>query len=159
MANNFVSVIPAAGDGSRLSTEIPKQFLRLEGRTILELSIKPLLDFSECLGICVAMPLEGDYSEYTNINNSKVNFIKGGKNRLDSVIEGIKYWRESGKIFTHILVHDAVRPCLKSSDVRSLLEMMDKEDLDGAILGVPCSDTIKKISGKEVVKKPFVKYS
>ena len=49
--NNFVAIIPAAGDSSRYSGEIPKQFLRVDGRTVLELSIKPLLDFSECLGV------------------------------------------------------------------------------------------------------------
>ena len=49
--NNFVAIIPAAGDSSRYSGEVPKQFLRLDGRTVVELSIKPLLDFSECLGV------------------------------------------------------------------------------------------------------------
>ena len=64
--NNFVAIIPAAGDSSRYSGEVPKQFLRVDGRTVLELSIKPILDFSECLGVCVLVPPDDPVS-YTHL--------------------------------------------------------------------------------------------
>ena len=66
--NNFVAIIPAAGDSSRYSGEIPKQFLKVEGRTVLELSIKPLLDFSECLGVCVLVPAEDQHLSLIHIS-------------------------------------------------------------------------------------------
>ena len=50
--------------------------------------------------------------------------------------------------YDYILIHDAARPCLRSSDVKQLLNSIDKET-DGVVLGIPCSDTIKRLSAKD----------
>ena len=146
--NNFVAIIPAAGDSTRYSGEIPKQFLRVDGRTVLELSIKPLLDFSECLGVCVLVPTEDQYHKTLEIkNNPKVFLAEGGTSRIDSVSKGVKFWQQSELSYDYILIHDAARPCLRSSDVQQLLDSIDSE-VDGVVLGIPCSDTIKKVSAE-----------
>ena len=146
--NNFVAIIPAAGDSSRYSGEIPKQFLRVDGRTVLELSIKPLLDFSECLGVCVLVPSEDQYHKALEIkDNPKIFLTEGGTSRIDSVSKGVKFWQQSELSYDYILIHDAARPCLRSSDVQQLLDSIDSE-VDGVVLGIPCSDTIKKVSAE-----------
>ena len=146
--NNFVAIIPAAGDSSRYSGEVPKQFLRVDGRTVLELSIKPLLDFSECLGVCVLVPPEDQYHKALEIkDNPKIFLVKGGTSRIDSVSKGVKFWQQSELSYDYILIHDAARPCLRSSDVQQLLDSIDSE-VDGVVLGIPCSDTIKKVSAE-----------
>ena len=146
--NNFVAIIPAAGDSSRYSGEVPKQFLRVDGRTVLELSIKPLLDFSECLGVCVLVPPEDQYHKALEIkDNPKIFLVEGGTSRIDSVAKGVKFWQQSELSYDYILIHDAARPCLRSSDVQQLLASIDGE-VDGVVLGIPCSDTIKKVSAK-----------
>jgi len=146
--NNFVAIIPAAGDSSRYSGEVPKQFLKVDGRTVLELSIKPLLDFSECLGVCVLVPPEDQYHKTLEIkNNPKVFLAEGGTSRIDSVSKGVKFWQQSELSYDYILIHDAARPCLRSSDVQELLDSIDSE-VDGVVLGIPCSDTIKKVSAE-----------
>ena len=145
---NFVAIIPAAGDSSRYSGEIPKQFLKLDDRTVLELSIKPLLDFSECLGVCVLVPNEDQYHKVLQItDNPKIFLAEGGTSRIDSVAKGVKFWQQSDLSYDYILIHDAARPCLRSSDVQQLLDSMDDE-VDGVVLGIPCSDTIKKVSAE-----------
>ena len=146
--NNFVAIIPAAGDSSRYSGEIPKQFLRVDGRTVLELSIRPLLDFSECLGVCVLVPPEDQYHKALEIkDNPKIFLAEGGTSRIDSVAKGVKFWQQSELSYDYILIHDAARPCLRSSDIQQLLESIDSE-VDGVVLGIPCTDTIKKVSAK-----------
>jgi len=146
--NNFVAIIPAAGDSSRYSGEIPKQFLRVDGRTVLELSIRPLLDFSECLGVCVLVPPEDQFHKALEIkDNPKIFLAEGGTSRIDSVAKGVKFWQQSELSYDYILIHDAARPCLRSSDVQQLLDSIDDE-IDGVVLGIPCSDTIKKVSAK-----------
>ncbi len=146
--NNFVAIIPAAGDSSRYSGEIPKQFLRVDGRTVLELSIRPLLDFSECLGVCVLVPPEDQYHKALEIkDNPKIFLVEGGTSRIDSVSKGVKFWQQSELSYDYILIHDAARPCLRSSDVQQLLDSIDSE-VDGVVLGIPCTDTIKKVSAK-----------
>ena len=145
---NFVAIIPAAGDSSRYSGEVPKQFLRVDGRTVLELSIKPILDFSECLGVCILVPQDDQYHKALEIkDNPKIFLAEGGTTRINSVMEGIKFWLKSELSYDHILIHDAARPCLRSSDVQQLLTSIDGE-VDGVVLGIPCSDTIKKVSAK-----------
>lgn len=146
--NNFVAIIPAAGDSSRYSGEIPKQFLRVDGRTVLELSIRPLLDFSECLGVCVLVPPEDQFHKALEIkDNPKIFLAEGGTSRIDSVAKGVKFWQQSELSYDYILIHDAARPCLRSSDVQQLLASIDGE-VDGVVLGIPCSDTIKKVSAE-----------
>ena len=146
--NNFVAIIPAAGSSTRYSGEVPKQFLRVDGRTVLELSIKPILDFSECLGVCILVPQDDQYHKALEIrDNPKIFLAEGGTTRINSVMEGIKFWLKSELSYDHILIHDAARPCLRSSDVQQLLDSIDSE-VDGVVLGIPCSDTIKKVSAK-----------
>ena len=147
--NNFVAIVPAAGNSSRYSGETPKQFLTIDGRTILELSIRPLLDFSECLGVCVLVPAEDQYHKTLEIrDNPKIFLVEGGTSRIDSVLKGVKFWQQSELSYNYILIHDAARPCLRSSDVQQLLDSIDKET-DGVVLGIPCSDTIKRLSAKD----------
>ncbi|SUZ68283.1 uncharacterized protein METZ01_LOCUS21137, partial [marine metagenome] len=115
---------------------------------VLELSIKPLLDFSECLGVCVLVPAEDQYHKTLEIkNNPKVFLAEGGTSRIDSVSKGVKFWQQSELSYDYILIHDAARPCLRSSDVQQLLDSIDSE-VDGVVLGIPCSDTIKKVSAE-----------
>ena len=147
--NNFVAIVPAAGNSIRYSGEIPKQFLTIDGRTVLELSIRPLLDFSECLGVCVLVPPEDQYHKALEIrDNPKIFLVEGGTSRIDSVAKGVKFWQQSELSYDYILIHDAARPCLRSSDVQQLLDSIDKET-DGVVLGIPCSDTIKRLSAKD----------
>lgn len=151
MIEGFVAIVPAAGSSNRFSGDVPKQFLQIGHRSILELSIKPLLDFSECLGICLVVAPNDQYHKSLKIlENPKTSIIEGGGSRMQSVINGILFWKDSGLTFKNILIHDSVRPCLRSSDVRALLESMEKTDLDGVILGSSCSDTIKEINEKDL---------
>jgi len=144
--NNFVAIIPAAGKGSRYFGEVPKQFLKIDERTVLELSIRPLLDFSECVGVCVLVPPKDQYHKALQIkDNPKIKITEGGNTRIESVSRGIKFWEKSDVSYDYILIHDAARPCLRSSDVQEMLDTIDSE-VDGVVLGVPCSDTIKKVS-------------
>jgi len=147
--NNFVAIIPAAGKSSRYSGEAPKQFLKIDERSVLELSIRPLLDFSECIGMCILVPPGDQYHKVLDLTSNPKIFIANGEDtRIKSVALGIQFWDQSDISYDHILIHDAARPCLRSSDVQLLLDSMSDE-VDGAVLGIPCSDTIKKVSVKE----------
>ena len=121
----------------------------------MEFSIEPLLDFSECLGICLVVAPNDQYHKSLNvIKNSKTSIIEGGITRMQSVINGVLFWKDSNLPFKNILVHDSARPCLRSSDLRTLLESMDRVEIDGLVLGSYCTDTIKEVRTKDLrVKK------
>ena len=96
MIDTFVAIVPAAGSGDRFSDDIPKQFLKIGNRSILEFSIEPLLDFSECLGICLVVAPDDQYHKSLNvIKNSKTSIIEGGITRMQSVSNGVLFWKDS----------------------------------------------------------------
>ena len=156
--DSFVAVIPAAGQGKRFGTVKPKQYLELEGRTILERSISPLLQIKNCLGIAVMVNAKDNlWKELDLVNNEKVRFIEGGKSRIDSSINGINFWLESELHFSNILIHDAVRPCLKIFDLKNLLkhftDLKNKNSAEGLILAKRSTDTIKLTEEDGVIKR------
>ncbi len=147
MNKDFVAIIPAAGTSERFLGEIPKQFIKVDGRSILELSLIPLLDFSECLGICVVVPLGDQYHKSLKILDSpKISVVEGSDSRMSSVKLGLDFWKNSQISYNFVLIHDAVRPCLRSSDIKELLSSLS-EDVDGVVLGMPSTDTIKEVVG------------
>lgn len=149
MNNSFVAIIPAAGKSLRFSSEIQKPFIKIEERMIVELSLVPILDFSECVGVCVVIPQDDQHTESLIPDGLKVFTTKGGNSRTESVENGLKFWRDFDISFNYILIHDAARPCLRSSDVQILIDSLD-DKIDGAILGSPCSDTIKEVCKEEL---------
>ena len=104
MIKPFVVIVPAAGRGDRFNQEIPKQYVRLEGQSILELSLKPLLDFSECVGVCIVIDSDDQYWSSISIEGTKLNFIEGGEKRFDSVMQGLDFWENSSENYNSILI-------------------------------------------------------
>ena len=65
---------------------------------------------------------------------------------MSSVKLGLDFWKNSQISYNFVLIHDAVRPCLRSSDIKELLSSLS-EDVDGVVLGMPSTDTIKEVVG------------
>ena len=151
MNNSFALILPSAGRGNRFGEKVPKQYFKLENISILELSLSPFLEFPECCGVCVPKANDDLYWKNLDLKTSNIHFINGGKTRLESVAQGVKFWKESKIDFSYIIIHDSVRPCLKSVDIRSLLEALESKQVDGAILGVPAIDTMKIVSDKDLM--------
>jgi 2-C-methyl-D-erythritol 4-phosphate cytidylyltransferase len=111
----------------------------------MEFSLEPLLDFSECLGICIPVSENDSYWKSLDIaNNPKISFIEGGETRLSSVQLAVNYWKSSSLDYMNILIHDSVRPCVRSSDIRAMLESFSISGDQGAILSSPVTDTLKE---------------
>ena len=142
----FVVIVPAAGRGDRFNQELPKQYTLLDGISILQLSLEPIISFSECLGICLVISREDSQWESLSFEGPELNCIEGGKERFLSVLNGINFWQNSSKTFDFILIHDAVRPCIRKSEIESLFKTLEDTSIDGAILGAPCSETMKEVS-------------
>lgn len=142
----FVAILPSAGVGKRFKSDKPKQYSLIDNKTVIEISLEPLLDFSECLGICIPVaPEDTHWKSIESLDNPKINFIKGGKTRTISVQRAVNYWKTSSVDYQNILIHDSARPCVRSSDIRAMLEDFCIGGHDGAVLGSPVSDTLKEI--------------
>lgn len=145
MRGKIVAVIPASGIGARMAADRPKQYLIIQGKTILEHTLHPFLAHPRIDKVIVAVaPQDPYYSNLAILNHPKIQLVFGGETRAHSVLNALhclapKDWA---------LVHDAARPCIKRSDLDNILQI---DCPQGAILAVPCVDTMKRsIDGKHI---------
>ena len=146
----FVAVIVAAGKGERFGGETPKQYQKIREKTLLEISTEIFLEQDLCRGVCIV--INKDCSMWKSLylaSHPKVFFIEGGDSRMDSSLNGIRFWLKHKLEFLNILIHDAVRPCLSKVDLVNLLKefssVKENNSIDGMILATPCSSTIKSV--------------
>lgn len=146
-------VIPAAGIGSRMQSDTPKQYLEIGGKTILEHSINRFLQHSAIHKVIVAIhPKDNHWSKLKIANNPKVVTVTGGKERADSVQNGLQEILKLGGHKDWVMVHDAARPCLESQHIDDLLKAKATSP-DGAILAIPSVDTVKVSNPQQSIEK------
>ena len=144
MINQFVAVIPAAGIGDRFEDRTPKQYININGKTVIERSVEHILNHPSCLELVVCLSSNDSwFRDLAMFQIPKVKTIVGGNTRGESVDNGVKFFEERNLEFSHFLIQDAVRPCLEKEDLDKLLKLLGSEH-DGMILGFPVSDTLKK---------------
>jgi 2-C-methyl-D-erythritol 4-phosphate cytidylyltransferase / 2-C-methyl-D-erythritol 2,4-cyclodiphosphate synthase len=143
----FVSVIIAAGGrGVRLGRDVPKQWLTLGGRTILDLSVAAFDRHDRVNEIVVVLPP----AELSSANFSRpaaataIRFVAGGERRQDSVASGFDAVSPQSTI---VLVHDAARPFVTAATIDRAI---DAANASGAALpALPVHDTVKQAVGGE----------
>lgn len=134
-------IIMAAGSGTRMGSEVPKQFIELGGKAILQRTIEIFLD--ACPGISVVTVLPEDHMTYWRNYCLERNFIcpqvlvKGGITRFHSVRNALEKIPEGAVV----AVHDGVRPLLTPGMVSRMFE--EAENTPALIPVVPCVDTMR----------------
>ncbi|QIW16455.1 2-C-methyl-D-erythritol 4-phosphate cytidylyltransferase [Pasteurellaceae bacterium RH1A] len=145
MQREIIALIPASGVGSRMQAQMPKQYLLLQGKTILERAILPFLAHEQVSKIVVAVSKDDPfYSALDILKSPKVEVVFGGETRADSVFNGLQVVPDEA----WVLVHDGARPNLKRSDLDKILQVTDE---NGAILATPAVDTMKRALGSKIV--------
>lgn len=148
------AIVPAAGIGSRMLSDVPKQYLPLNGRPVLEHTVNTLLQNKDVTGLVIALQPGDLYWPTIKIDSQKpVLRSVGGKERADSVLNALNelYRFEHFNVDTDwVLVHDAVRCCLRQQDIEKLITAV-AEDENGGLLALPVRDTMKRQhAGSEV---------
>ena len=141
---NIWVIIPAAGVGRRMGLDTPKQYLLLNEQTVIEHTLNVFNLHSSISEIVVAVAKEDEYWAELNIKLSKpLHKVSGGKERSDSVLNGLNFLQDKAHADDWVLVHDAARPCLRTEDLNLLLEKCQIHTV-GGILAVPVRDTMKR---------------
>ena len=147
-----IAIIAAAGAGTRMASDRPKQFLLLAGTPVI---IHTLRVFEQCDSIhevIVVLPAEesaGFLSLAAKYGVRKLaRVVPGGVTRADSVKRGLSAIRSATAEI--VAVHDGVRPFVTVEEIDATVAAAKSDG--AAILVAPVTDTIKQVSDEAVVK-------
>jgi 2-C-methyl-D-erythritol 2,4-cyclodiphosphate synthase len=167
-ARRVWAIVPAAGRGTRFTASAdspPKQYAPLLGATVLQWSLRALLAEPRVHAVVVAVaPDDAHWAGMAaKLNHPKLHTATGGASRQDTVANGLEFLAERAAADDWVLVHDAARPCLNSTDLCALLDAVGNVDTAGAaepaagaansagaassvgaVLAVPIVDTVKR---------------
>lgn len=145
MTAKLWAVVPAAGSSRRLAgAALPKQYLPLAGRSVIEWSVAPFLERGDFERIVVVVAEQDRYWPQQSLaRHPKILTATGGTERVDSVRAGLQALASQATELDWVLVHDAARPCLKSMDLNRLIADL-RDDSVGGLLAAPVVDTLKR---------------
>jgi len=144
-------IIPAAGTGTRMGSDIPKPFLKLFGKSILQRSIQCFLQIDGLMQVLIATSeeyFEECKSIFDDISHEEIQFnvVKGGNERQDSIWNAIQHLTTEIDL---VAIHDAVRPFVKKVHIDNCFDAAS--EFGGAVLCVPAKDTIKKVNSENFI--------
>lgn len=140
----YWAVVPAAGAGSRMRSEVPKQYLPLAGKTVLEHTLLRLLSHRLLSGVVVALsPEDSWWADVHIVSPTPLIVVQGGVERCYSVLNALLALRDYADADDWVLVHDAARPCLTHGDIDLLISELSNHPV-GGILGLRSVNTKKR---------------
>ena len=136
------AVVVAAGSGQRFGGAVAKQFLPLNGRTVLECALQPFVD-SAAIGQIVLV-VAADQLQHPIVEELKQRFeltvVAGGATRAESALAGVRAVEEA---IPTVLVHDAARPWLTTALIERVAAATAEHG--AAVPTLPVADTVKSL--------------
>lgn len=151
MPENLYVLIPAAGIGARLGSPIPKQYLQIADRFVLEHVVSCFDDSNLCSAIHIAVSRADTYFDQCHFSD-KIKRVWGGDTRQASVFNLLLSLKSIAKPMDWVLVHDAARPTLSHRDWCHLIHQLKDHDV-GGILAKPVSSTIKYSQDRDSISR------
>lgn len=146
-------IIPASGSGERFGGKIPKQFLKIDNKEIIAHTLEKFNRIKLIDEIIISAKLENFVKISSVIKKYKLTKVKkiveGGNRRQDSVYNALL--NLECKDDDLILIHDAVRPFISPKKINEII--FEAENCEGVILGLPVSETVKRVDGKNNVSE------
>ena len=142
--SEFYALVPAAGFGSRMGSDLPKQYMPLAGQPMIYHGLATLCANPEIkLVFVVLAPEDTHWSDFdwTYFGDKLQPLFCGGATRAESVLNGLLVAEVEPDDW--VLVHDAARPCLSAAQLARLIAEV-RDDKVGGLLAVPVADTLKR---------------
>ena len=135
------AIVLSAGRGTRMQSDIPKQYMPLIDKPVLYYSLKAFQDSSVSSIILVTGKEDVEFCQKEIVekyNITKVSaIVTGGKERYHSVYEGLKQLKDHD----YVLIHDGARPCVNVDIIERSIQSAIEEE--ACVVGMPVKDTIK----------------
>ena len=144
------ALIVAAGRGSRFGGPVPKQYAAWEGQPVLRHTIQALQASPAITGVQVVIsPADEGLYEAATAGLGLPSPVAGGVSRQQSVLKGLERLEASAPDF--VAIHDAARPFVRADDVAACLAAAQRTGVDGALLGIPLADTLKRVGADGII--------
>ncbi|MGI9311124.1 MAG: 2-C-methyl-D-erythritol 4-phosphate cytidylyltransferase [bacterium] len=143
------AIVPAAGVGRRMMADLPKQYLPLARRRVLDHALRALCRHDAVAGVVVGIR-DGDrwWRAQPFAHDKLIAVSRGGDDRARTVRNALAWILEHGVAADDdwAMVHDAARPCLRAADIERVAAAARAHG-DGAALALALTDTLKRASG------------
>lgn len=151
--SRFHVIIPAAGNGSRMSAELPKQYLNLHGKPLIQHVIQVFDNSVRVSSIHVLINQEDVnwHSAYLDLSNKLQVHYCGADTRAGTVLNGLEAIQNQVESDDWVLVHDAARPGLSHLLLNQLLSTLENDSV-GGLLAMPLADTLKRANSEQRVE-------
>ncbi|MDA0787168.1 MAG: bifunctional 2-C-methyl-D-erythritol 4-phosphate cytidylyltransferase/2-C-methyl-D-erythritol 2,4-cyclodiphosphate synthase [Proteobacteria bacterium] len=145
-----VALIVAAGRGSRMPGDVPKQYRYLHGRPILRHVLDAFLTHPAISGVCTVIhPDDGAWFVEASQGLALGPPVLGGETRQDSVRNGLEALAR-GTAPERVLIHDGARPLVSSALINRVIGALD--DAEAAVPALPMTDTVKRVAGNTIIE-------
>ena len=150
MSIKYWAILPAAGSGSRFASAVPKQYLNLLDKTVMQHSVDRIcqLDIEGC--VIAISPHDQTAKSLEFAQPQLMHWVTGGAERMDSVLAALEYLQGLANDSDWILVHDVARPCILNTDLKRLIAELGNDEV-GGLLAVPVRDTLKLAKQQQVI--------
>jgi 2-C-methyl-D-erythritol 4-phosphate cytidylyltransferase len=148
---SLYALIPAAGSGTRLPAEAPKQYLPLAGKPMLWHALRAVCVPRVESVFVVLAPQDKTFAthDWSAFGERLQPLYCGGETRRDSVYNGLVAAMNDIQADDWLLVHDAARPCLPEKDLDKLMREIEGDEV-GGILALPIAETVKRVSQEKI---------
>lgn len=142
-AERLWCVVPAAGRGARFGAAIPKQYVEIAGRPLLDWTLDALARSERVAGIVLVLAADDAHWRARDaVGGKPLRTAIGGDERSASVLAGLRALPSDVSAEDFVLVHDAARPCVRSEDIERLVTLA--VPAGGGLLAAPLRDTLKR---------------
>lgn len=144
--NRYVAIVPAAGSGSRMGAETPKQYLSLAGRPLIWHALSALCGVARISKVVVVISAADEWwaaHDWSAFEGRLELLRKGGATRAETVRNALDTLAAELDQNDWVLVHDAARACLTARQVDDLIDAL-ADDPVGGLLAQPVADTLKR---------------
>ena len=150
------AIILAGGQGLRMETSVPKQFLEIAGKPIIVHSIEKFLQYDKAINLIVVLPENQsdswDSIQRTYFSDQKLTITSGGKTRAQSVRAGLLKIRTGGIV----AIHDAARPYVSIETIAG--SFASAESHGSGITSVKLKDSLREVINEKSYSRDRANY-
>lgn len=137
-------VFPAAGVGKRFGSAEPKQYTTIYDRTVMEWTLDAFTAVEGLSKKIIALQPDDIKGREIASRAGVTDVCVGGNERADSVLNALTLLAVTESADDWVLVHDIARPCVRATDVQTLIQECEQLD-QGGVLARPITDTVKQV--------------